>query len=105
MTEAFLGLGANLGDRAATLDRAAADLAELGAVRRSHWYETEAVGIGDAPSFLNGAVGLKTDADPRQLFERTRAIELRLGRDPGRRQGSRTIDIDLLLFGDRIAGS
>jgi 2-amino-4-hydroxy-6-hydroxymethyldihydropteridine diphosphokinase len=97
MSEVFLGLGSNLGDRAGLLDRAVAALELLGKVTRSRWYETAAVGLPGAPAFLNGVVRLETDLAPDELLIKTREIERRLGRDPLRRAGSRTIDIDILL--------
>jgi 2-amino-4-hydroxy-6-hydroxymethyldihydropteridine diphosphokinase len=97
MCEVFLGLGSNLGDRAGLLDRAVTVLELLGKVTRSRWYETSAVGLPGAPAFLNGVVRLETELPPDELFRRTRDIERQLGRDPLRRAGSRTIDIDILL--------
>jgi 2-amino-4-hydroxy-6-hydroxymethyldihydropteridine diphosphokinase len=102
MCEVFLGLGSNLGDRAGLLDQAAAALETLGKVTRSHWYETAAVGLPGAPAFLNGVVRLETDLSVDQLLRRTREIECRLGRDPIRRAGSRTMDIDILLYGRQV---
>jgi 2-amino-4-hydroxy-6-hydroxymethyldihydropteridine diphosphokinase len=102
MVEVFLGLGSNMGDREALLSRAVVLLAGFGAVNRSRWYETDAVDIPGAPPFLNGAARLVTGLSPEELLARCRAIELELGRDPERRAGSRTIDIDILLFGDQV---
>ena len=102
MCEVFLGLGSNLGDRAGLLDQAVAALESLGRVTRSRWFETAAVGMPGAPAFLNGVVRLETDLVPDELLRQTRAIERRLGRDPLRRAGSRTIDIDLLLYGRQV---
>jgi 2-amino-4-hydroxy-6-hydroxymethyldihydropteridine diphosphokinase len=102
MCEVFLGLGSNLGDRAGLLDRAVAALELLGKVKRSRWYETAAVGLPGAPTFLNGVVRLETDLAPDDLLRQTREIERRLGRDPLRRAGSRTIDIDILLYGGQV---
>jgi 2-amino-4-hydroxy-6-hydroxymethyldihydropteridine diphosphokinase len=102
MADVFLGLGSNLGDREATLERAVLALSSCGSVTRSRWYETDAVGIAGAPPFLNGVVRLVTGLEPAELHSRCRAIEQSLGRDPERRAGSRTIDIDILLFGDRV---
>jgi 2-amino-4-hydroxy-6-hydroxymethyldihydropteridine diphosphokinase len=102
MCEVFLGLGSNLGDRAGLMDKAVAALESLGRVTRSRWYETAAVGLPGAPAFLNGVVLIETDLAPDELIRRTRDIERQLGRDPLRRAGSRTIDIDILFYGRQV---
>lgn len=102
MSEVFLGLGSNLGDRAGLLDQAVAALESLGKVTRSRWYETVAVGLPGASAFLNGVARLETDLAPDQLLRRTQEIERRLGRGPLRRAGSRTMDIDILLYGRQV---
>jgi len=102
MCEVFLGLGSNLGDRDGLLEQAVTALKSLGEVTQSRWYETAAVGLPGAPAFLNGVVRLETDLAPDELFRRTRDIERQLGRDPLRRAGSRTIDIDILLYGRQV---
>jgi len=102
MCEVFLGLGSNLGDRAGLLDGAVIALESLGRATRSRWYETAAVGLPGAPAFLNGVVRLETDLAPDELSRRTRDIERQLGRDPLRRAGSRTIDIDILFYGRQV---
>jgi 2-amino-4-hydroxy-6-hydroxymethyldihydropteridine diphosphokinase len=104
VTRAFIGLGANLGDREATI-RAA--LAELGAddgievVAVSTLRETEPVGVGPQPLFLNGAAEIETTLSARQLLDRLLAIEQRFGRVrvPGE-HSPRTLDLDLVLYGD-----
>jgi len=107
VTTAFVGIGSNLGEPerqiAAALDQLAAeDGIELVAV--STLRETEPVGYLDQPSFLNGAAELETSLPARQLLERLLAIEQRLGRvrGSGPRFGPRTIDLDLLLFGEEV---
>ena len=102
MSEAFLGLGSNLGDRTDRLERAVAALGLLGDVARSRWYENPAVGLPGAPAFLNGVVRLLTTLAPDELLLKTREIERGLGRDPLRRAGSRTIDIDILLYDRQV---
>ncbi|HKD32833.1 MAG TPA: 2-amino-4-hydroxy-6-hydroxymethyldihydropteridine diphosphokinase [Gaiellaceae bacterium] len=109
MTTAFVGIGSNLGDSesqiASALELLAAeDGVELVAV--STLRETEPVGYLDQPSFLNGAAQVETDLPPRRLLERLLAIEARLGRvrGAGPRFGPRTIDLDLLLYGDETIG-
>ncbi|MEO0086041.1 MAG: 2-amino-4-hydroxy-6-hydroxymethyldihydropteridine diphosphokinase [candidate division WOR-3 bacterium] len=101
MAVAYLGLGANLGDRQANLEGAVAELRGLGLVRCSSWYETEPVDMPGAPLFLNGVVELKTGLGPEALFAQTRVIEQRRGRAPG--PGPRAIDIDLLLYDSLVA--
>ena len=105
MTRSFVGLGANLEDPPAQIERAldllaAEDGIELVAV--SSLRETDPVGFEDQPRFLNGAAELRTSLSARELLERLLAIERRLGRvrGEGPRFGPRTIDLDLLLYGD-----
>ncbi len=99
MTRAFVGLGANLGDREATIRRAAS---LLGRHRLSTIRETEPWGFADQPPFLNAVAELDTGLTPGELLERLLAIERRLGRvrGGGHRYGPRAIDLDLLLYGD-----
>ena len=101
MERAFVGLGANLGDREATIRAALARLDGVVAVSRLR--ETDPVGFADQPRFLNCAAAVETDLPPRALLERLLAIERELGRTrAGRRFGPRTIDLDLLLYGDLV---
>jgi 2-amino-4-hydroxy-6-hydroxymethyldihydropteridine diphosphokinase len=98
MTRAYVGVGANLGDREATI-RAAID-ALPGIVGVSELRETDPVGVVDQPLFLNGAVALDTELTPRELLDALLAVERDLGRERRERWGPRTIDLDLLLYGD-----
>jgi 2-amino-4-hydroxy-6-hydroxymethyldihydropteridine diphosphokinase len=101
MPLAYIGLGANLGDREATIRRALELLEATGVevVAVSSLRETDPVGYEDQPRFLNGAAALRTELDPRALLEVLQGVELRLGRDrSGPRYGPRTIDLDLLLY-------
>jgi 2-amino-4-hydroxy-6-hydroxymethyldihydropteridine diphosphokinase len=100
---AFVGIGSNLGDREATIRRALELLGELGTVRASSIRETDPVGITDQPKFLNAVAEIETNLTARELLDRLLAIELELGRDRagGVRWGPRTIDLDLLLYGDQ----
>jgi 2-amino-4-hydroxy-6-hydroxymethyldihydropteridine diphosphokinase len=105
VTTAFVGIGSNLGEpkrqiAGALQQLAAEDGIEVVAV--STLRETEPVGYLDQPNFLNGAAQLETALPPRELLERLLAIESRLGRvrGDGPRFGPRTIDLDLLLYGD-----
>jgi 2-amino-4-hydroxy-6-hydroxymethyldihydropteridine diphosphokinase len=109
----FLGLGANLGDRAAALAAALGDLSALGAVRVqrvSPLYETEPLVPDDAafpsgppPWYLNQVAEVTTTLDPCALLAALKDTETRLGRAPSRsRWASREIDIDILLFDDVV---
>jgi 2-amino-4-hydroxy-6-hydroxymethyldihydropteridine diphosphokinase len=100
----YVGLGSNLGDREQTirgaLERLESD-PEIAVVAVSSLRETDPVGYTDQPKFLNGAAALRTDLAPRALLERMLEVERRLGRErSGPRYGPRTIDLDLLLYGD-----
>jgi 2-amino-4-hydroxy-6-hydroxymethyldihydropteridine diphosphokinase len=104
VTRAYVGLGANLGDREAMLRAALEQLAaepEIALAAVSRFRETDPVGITEQPRFLNAAAAVATELTARQLLDRLLAIEGRLGRTrTGPRFGPRTIDLDLLLYGD-----
>jgi 2-amino-4-hydroxy-6-hydroxymethyldihydropteridine diphosphokinase len=102
---AYVGLGANLGDREGTIRRAVTLLGEadgVDAVAVSTLRETEPWGPVAQPSFLNGVVALETELGPRALLDLLLGIERRLGRVRSERWGPRTIDLDLLLYGDTV---
>lgn len=104
--EAYLGFGANLGDRAASIAAAVARLEAAGVrvLARSPLYETDAVTADAQPPYLNAAARVVTDLPPDALLRLCLEVERALGRQrpPGRTQAPRTIDIDLLLFGDAL---
>jgi 2-amino-4-hydroxy-6-hydroxymethyldihydropteridine diphosphokinase len=100
MARTFLGLGSNTGDRAGFLARARARLAVEGPVRSSALFETEPVGLDNAPGFLNGAIELDTNLGPEELLVAAGDCEAELGRDRATPE-LRTVDIDLLLYGPR----
>ena len=109
MSRAFVALGANLGDRASTLDRAIAALDGLPStrvIRRARIIETDALlPPGDPtpqPRYLNTVVELDTGLEPAALLAELKAVETRLGRTPAARWAPRVIDLDLLLWGDRV---
>ena len=100
---AYLSLGSNIGDREDQLRRAISRLAEHGRVLRvSSFYETEPVEVSDQPWFVNCAVALETTDPPEELMRALLAIEREMGRERIRRKGPRTVDIDILLYGDRV---
>jgi 2-amino-4-hydroxy-6-hydroxymethyldihydropteridine diphosphokinase len=98
VTLAYVGLGANLGDREATIRAAVAELP--GVVAVSTLRETEPWGVTDQPSFLNGVAALETELAPLELLDRLLEVERELGRERRERWGPRPIDLDLLLYGD-----
>ncbi|MCL4534453.1 MAG: 2-amino-4-hydroxy-6-hydroxymethyldihydropteridine diphosphokinase [Bacteroidetes bacterium] len=102
MARVFVGLGTNLGDRLGQLKQALCLLRGLGTVRRvSSLYETEPVGYAGQPWFLNAACEMETDLSPLDLLSALKDIEHHLGRVPTRRNGPRTIDLDILLYDER----
>lgn len=109
MQTAFIGMGANIpspaGPPEATLAAAAERIACLGQlVCRSSLYSTEPVGFADQPRFVNAVVSLKTELHARELLERLLRVEREFGRDrsAGIQNGPRTLDLDLLLYGDQV---
>jgi len=106
MHTAYIGIGSNLGERESTIRDALELLAadpELEVEAVSSILETDPVGVVDQPRFLNAAIRLATDLAPYPLLERLLAVEQQLGRvRTGERYGPRTIDLDLLLYGDEI---
>ena len=101
MTLAYVALGANLGDREASIRRAA-EL--IGARRLSAIRETEPWGDADQPPYLNAVAELAWAAGARELLDRLLEVERALGRvRDGRRWGPRTIDLDLLVYGDETS--
>jgi 2-amino-4-hydroxy-6-hydroxymethyldihydropteridine diphosphokinase len=102
---AFVGIGSNLGDREGNLRQAVELLSAedgIDVVAVSEIRETDPVGPVEQGPFLNGAVRIETDLAPRELLERLLAVEERLGRVRRERWGPRTIDLDLLLYGDDV---
>ena len=98
MTLAYVGLGSNLGDREALIRKAAA---LIGASRLSSIIETEPWGYVDQPRFLNAVAEVETLLEARAFLRHLLDVEQRLGRERvGPQWGPRTIDLDLLLFGD-----
>jgi 2-amino-4-hydroxy-6-hydroxymethyldihydropteridine diphosphokinase len=106
LTRAFVGLGSNLGDRERTLRLALALLDEHPGIRVrrvSSFRETAPVGHLDQPDFVNAAAEIETSLGARELLEELLGVERSLGRvRAGPRFGPRTIDLDLLLYGDAV---
>jgi len=100
---AYVGLGSNLEDPTAQLARAVAELASLPnttLLAQSAFYASRPVGPQDQPDFVNGAVQLSTELSPHQLLDHLQAIEQAHGRERLRHWGPRTLDLDLLLYGN-----
>jgi 2-amino-4-hydroxy-6-hydroxymethyldihydropteridine diphosphokinase len=99
----YLSLGSNVGDRAANLRTAINRVGSLGDVMAvSSFYETEPVEFAAQPWFLNCAVELDTEKMPKQLLASILDIEKEMGRRRVQKKGPRTLDIDILLFGNSI---
>jgi 2-amino-4-hydroxy-6-hydroxymethyldihydropteridine diphosphokinase len=99
----YLSLGSNVGDRVQNLREAVAKIREIGdVVAVSSLYETEPVEFTEQSWFLNCAVALTTSLAPEELMAGLLEIECEMGRERTVKKGPRTIDIDIVLFGDRI---
>lgn len=106
MPRAYIALGSNRGDRHAALDQACRAIAALPGVhlrRCSSIYETDPMGPGDQPRYLNAVVEIDTTLRPHDLWHNLADLETALGREPARqrrRWGPRVIDLDILLYDD-----
>jgi 2-amino-4-hydroxy-6-hydroxymethyldihydropteridine diphosphokinase len=99
----YLSLGSNIGARAVNLEMAISRLEELGrVVAVSSFYETEPVEVTAQPMFLNCVVALETEMLPQQFMRAVLDIEREMGRRRTQAKGPRTIDIDILLFGNAV---
>lgn len=102
-TIAYIGLGSNMGDKK-TNCRRALELLEAGCrvLKVSSFYRTEPVGYKDQDEFINAVAEVETERPPRELLRLCNEIEDALGRSREVRWGPRTIDLDILLYGDSI---
>jgi 2-amino-4-hydroxy-6-hydroxymethyldihydropteridine diphosphokinase len=108
MIVAYIGLGSNLDRPQDQLRRAVDELAELPASRLtgvSSFYGSAPLGLADQPDFINAVAALETELDPHALLSGLQAIEQAHGRRRERHWGPRTLDLDLLLYGDRISNT
>lgn len=104
--DVYLGLGTNIGDRAANLAEARRRLPPGVAVETtSAIYETQPWGLPDQPPFLNQVVRGRTTLSPHDLLAYAKQIEREMGRRPAVRYGPRLVDLDLLLYGDQVIES
>ncbi|WP_432208687.1 2-amino-4-hydroxy-6-hydroxymethyldihydropteridine diphosphokinase [Acinetobacter variabilis] len=100
MTVTYIGLGSNLGDSRQILAEAVQKLASLGLVKTSHLYQSPPMGPQDQPNYFNAVVQLITDLAPLDLLDRLQTFEQEAGRVRLRHWGERTLDLDLLIYGD-----
>lgn len=103
MTIAYLGLGSNLGDKMHYLEEAVESLSkvpEIRQIKKSSFYETKPWGKIDQDNFINAVCQVETTLSPLKLLKVCQKIEKDLGRERHEHWGSRTIDIDILLYGD-----
>jgi 2-amino-4-hydroxy-6-hydroxymethyldihydropteridine diphosphokinase len=105
-TMVYLSLGSNVGDRRARLLEALGRLSVLAPIAAvSSFYETEPVEVTDQPWFLNAVIAIETEQSPEQLMASVLQIEEAMGRQRVQKKGPRSIDIDILLFGDQVVNS
>jgi len=103
MPMVFLGLGSNIGNKENYINKALTFISELDTVKKtSHLYLTEPVGNITQDWFLNCVVEIQTDVDPKKLLSSFKSIERKLGRTKTVKNGPRTIDIDILFYGDHV---
>ncbi|UDI79116.1 2-amino-4-hydroxy-6-hydroxymethyldihydropteridine diphosphokinase [Staphylococcus taiwanensis] len=105
MVKAYLGLGSNIGDRAQQLQEAIEiidSMEDIVVTQISPIYETAPVGYTEQPNFLNLCLEIETELEPQTLLNRCLETEQRLHRVRDIRWGPRTLDVDILLYGDRI---
>ena len=98
-TVTYIGLGSNLGDSRQILIEAVQKLATLGTVKTSKLYQSPPMGPQDQPNYLNAVVQLETDLAPLVLLDELQRFEQESGRVRLRRWGERTLDLDLLIYG------
>jgi 2-amino-4-hydroxy-6-hydroxymethyldihydropteridine diphosphokinase len=102
---AFVGLGANLGDPEAQVRRAIAALGDLPGTRlvaASSLYRSAPVGVGEQPDFINAVAKIETTLGARALLDELLTAEARFGRERPSPGAPRTLDLDLLLYGERV---
>ena len=99
--DAYLGLGANLGDPKETFERALALVSGFSVINStSRLYRSKPYGFSDQPPFVNAAARISTDLAPLELLKQFQSVEQALGKKVIRKNGPRIIDLDLLLYGD-----
>jgi len=104
VSRAYIGMGSNVGDRLENLKAAAMSLSaampEMVLIARSVVYGSEPVGMTDQPDFLNAVMAVETTLEARSLLSFLHQIEIDMGRQRITRWGPRTLDLDILMYGD-----
>ncbi|MBM4340082.1 MAG: 2-amino-4-hydroxy-6-hydroxymethyldihydropteridine diphosphokinase [Deltaproteobacteria bacterium] len=101
----YIGFGSNLGDKIAYCEKAIAEILDLDShklLAKSSFYKTQPVGYRAQDWFVNGVIKLESDLEPQDLLRALKEVESRLGRTETFQWGPREIDLDLLLYGDRV---
>ncbi len=104
----YIGLGSNLGDKVHNCERALQKIVvneTCSLIKRSYWYQTQPWGKEDQDWFVNGVALVHTSLRPRELMDRFKDVEHRLGRKDTSRWGPRIIDIDILFYDDLVLRS
>lgn len=108
MPVAYIGLGSNLNDRMKNLNKAIELIKKESSIRvlkNSSVYQTEPVGMKDQPCFLNMALEVETQLSPFELLDFLQGVEKKMGRKKERKWGPRNIDLDILLYENKITNS
>ncbi|MCV6606300.1 MAG: 2-amino-4-hydroxy-6-hydroxymethyldihydropteridine diphosphokinase [Porticoccaceae bacterium] len=103
MTIAYIALGSNLDNPLQQVQRAITTISKLDSCQllaASPWYRTAAIGPGQQPDYINGVCAIYTQLQPLQLLQQLQAIENNQGRVRQERWGARTLDLDILLYGE-----
>ncbi len=101
----YIGIGSNLGDKIDQCEKAISEILKVDRhtlLARSSLFKTEPIGYTTQDWFVNGVIKIETDLDPDNLLRTLKAIEFRLGRTETFRWGPRTIDLDILLFDEKV---
>lgn len=104
----YIALGSNLDNPKVQVEQGLQALTQLPATRlraRSGWYQSKALGPGQQPDYVNGVVLLETGLEPESLIVQLQKIEASRGRERRVRWAARTLDLDILLYGDRVISS
>jgi 2-amino-4-hydroxy-6-hydroxymethyldihydropteridine diphosphokinase len=108
MVDCYIAIGSNLGDRLATANAAVSAMGKLAdshLLRQSSWYQSKAIGPGEQQDYINGVVLLSTRIEPASLLNLLQVIESDFGRERNIKWGARTLDLDILLYGNETVNT